>query len=52
MEPNPYQSPLTKGNAGKGRVRLMSVALIAMLILLAAACAGLGFLAYMIQGLA
>jgi hypothetical protein len=52
MDPNPYESPLTKQSAGKGRLRLMTVAVIALLILLAAACVGLGFLAYLIQRLA
>ena len=52
MDPKPYQPPLTKPIVASGRPRLMTVAVIAMLILLAAACVGLGFLAYMIQGLA
>jgi hypothetical protein len=51
MEPNPYEAPLEKTKA-TGCVRLGAIAVFAMLVLLALACGALGYVAWLLQGLA
>ena len=55
MEPNPYEAPRTevKGRTSEVRsgVRLMTVAVFAMLTVLVLMCAVLGVVAYCLQGL-
>lgn len=48
---NPYESPKTTDLAGEGGTRLMTIAVVLMLILLTVVCGILAVAAYYIQGL-